>query len=597
MSTPRVNQTEIDGGLGILPGTGLKPRAVVGVASQGPIDTPSSFADAKKLQAVFGRGPGVAAAALVIALYGVPVLFTRTGQSVQGSYLDAVSSSPGTISAFDNTAVSGTSDFSDNTSVPLLAGNWRLFVIAGGTRGTAGIVLQAFRDAGDGAGFVSFGVYSLGTATHQDLGGGSGVSVNLSAGTLVAGDVATFTTTAPIPASAGELVVTGAGTSAVTIHAGTHPDDSYEVRIKFTAGTTIGVAGGKYQTSLDDGRTYDPEIELGTANNIVIANSGGVRVDFGAGTVLAGQEIAFPTVEPQWNNSEVASAIDAAKLSAVQWDGLHVVGALNGSAFDVVAAKFAGDLRHYWIGSFRLPVGAESEADYLTAFNSTFSARSTLNGVLCSGADEPLDALTGRKYRRPWAFAVSARDASVSEEVNLAQIDAPGGAFPGSNLRDEDGNPKHHDESIFPGLDDARSCVARTDPDYAGVFVNRMRVFSPAGSDFYILPLRRVMNLGHMVVQAYFKHRLSKEVLVSRKTGLLLASERVSIQDGATKALRSVLLAKPKASDARVTLSLDDNVLSTRKVTGKYRIVPLAYPEAFDLEGGFENPALNVTAV
>jgi hypothetical protein len=105
------------------------------------------------------------------------------------------------------------------------------------------------------------------------------------------------------------------------------------------------------------------------------------------------------------------------------------------------------------------------------------------------------------------------------------------------------------------------------------------------------------MNLAHVTVKAYFKKRLSKEVLVSKKTGYLLPSTRVSMENGATKALRSVLLAKPKASDARVTLSPDDNVLSTLTITGRYRVVPLAYPEIFDLEGGFENPATLVTAV
>ncbi len=596
MSSPAVNQTEIDGALGVLPGTGTKARAVAGVSSLGTVNAPAAFADIDALEAAFGRGPGVSAAALVIGLYGVPVLFCRTGQSVAGDYLDEVVAVDGTISAFDNTAVTGTSDFSDNASDPLLGGDWSIVALAGGTRGTAGIVLQVFRDAGDGLGPVSFGVFALGTAVNFALGGGSGVSVALSAGTIVGGDVGTFTTVAPIAASAGELEITGAGTSVATLAAGTEPNDSFEGWIKFTVGGTIGVEGSKFVWSLDDGRTPSSETALGVANHFIFPDSGGARVNFAAGTVLAGQIIRFPTVEPKWNNSEIALALQALKDHVIPWDGCHVVGAIDAAAFDVIDAKFQ-DKRHYWLGSARLPVGAETEAAYLASLSGVFASKSTLVGCLGYGADEPADQITGRKYRRPIMFAVSARDAGVSEEINLAQIDAPGGAFPSSSIKDANGNTKHHDERINPGGDDARFITLKTDEDYAGVYVNRMRVFSPEGSDFYILPHRRVMNLAHVTVKAFFKRRLSKPVLVEKKTGYLLSSERKSMEKGATKALRSVLLAKPKASDAYVTLSLTDNVLSTRTITGKYRVIPLAYPETFDLEGGFENPATLVTAV
>lgn len=600
MSTPAVRQTELDGALGILPGSGLKARAVVGVSSMGPEDEPSTFSTPGDLEAIFGRGPGVAAAALVMGLYGVPVCFVKTGQTVQGGYLDAVAPVAGSISAPNNTAVSGTSDFSDNASTVLLGGDWKVVALAGGTRGTAGIVLQVFRDAGDGAGFVSFAIVALGTATNFAVGGGSGISLALSAGTIVGGDVATFTTVGPVSASAGELVTTGGGTSAVTLHAGSHPDDAYELYWEATAGGTIGVDGIKFKWSLDGGRTPSQETALGTAAFFVFPNSGGARLDFGAGTVLAGQITTAPCTEPQWNNTELASALAALKASVVAWDGVHVVGPVAPSAFDVITGAIDGDKRHYWIANARLPVGDETEADYLTSLAAAFASKSTIYGALFSGADEPTDqtkATGGRKYKRPAAFAVSAKDASVSEEVNIAQLLSPGGALNTSSIKDEKGNPKHHDELKNPGLDDARFGTLRSDEDYPGVFVNRMRIFSPAGSDYYIMPLRRVMNLGHITVKAYFKKRLSKETLVSKRTGFLLPAERVEMEAGATKALASVLLAKPKASAVKVTLSEFDNVLSTKTVTGKYRITPLAYPEFFDLEGAFENPALNLTAV
>jgi hypothetical protein len=71
--------------------------------------------------------------------------------------------------------------------------------------------------------------------------------------------------------------------------------------------------------------------------------------------------------------------------------------------------------------------------------------------------------------------------------------------------------------------------------------------------------------------------------------------------DAAANALvRSVLMQKPKASGGGlaggkfVAVSRNDNLLSTRTLTGQGGIVPLAYPKAITFDIGFRNPALIV---
>ncbi len=59
-----------------------------------------------------------------------------------------------------------------------------------------------------------------------------------------------------------------------------------------------------------------------------------------------------------------------------------------------------------------------------------------------------------------------------------------------------------------------------------------------------------------------------------------------------TAQLRDALLAKPKASAVRFSLSRDDNVLSTGTLTGELFVTPLAYPREIRIEVGFTNPAL-----
>jgi hypothetical protein len=214
--------------------------------------------------------------------------------------------------------------------------------------------------------------------------------------------------------------------------------------------------------------------------------------------------------------------------------------------------------------------------------------------MLCAGAGELTSSASGRKYLRPYAFVEAARQASVSEEINTADVNL--GPIVGFSIRDANGNAKHHDESLNPGLDDARFCVARTWEGLQGVYCNRPRLFSAAGSDFQLLTHRRVMNLAHETLRAYFLRRLNSPIRVNKTTGFILESEAAEIEAGALAALEAVLLAKPKASGCEVSISRTDNLLSTKTITGQARIIPLAYSEFIDLDLGFSNPALQVQA-
>lgn len=388
-----------------------------------------------------------------------------------------------------------------------------------------------------------------------------------------------------------------AGTSVVTLGS-ENANDDLEIEILFGAGGTIGVAGITYQYSLDGGRTRSPVTALGVANTILVPGSGGVNFDFAAGTVVAGDILRTRTFAPNWNGAEITAALAALEASILNWELVHVVGAMDGTAFDAVDLAVSGMAAkgkyHGWIGHFRMPNVAETEAQYKTAFDTAFSAKATVHGMVCAGAEKLTSAVSGRKYRRPVSFPVAAREAASSEEVNTADVNL--GPLQGVSIRDANGNPDEHDESVNPGLDDSRACVLRTWDGIQGVYINRPRLLSPAGSDFQLMPHRRVINLAHAALRAYFIRRLNKPVLVNAATGFILETEAREIEAGARAVLRAVLLAKPKASGIQFTLSRTDNLLSTKTMHGTARIVPLAYPEQIDLEVGFSNPALELVA-
>jgi hypothetical protein len=397
------------------------------------------------------------------------------------------------------------------------------------------------------------------------------------------------------PGAASDVTFTGTGTSVVTVDAtGVH--DDYEAAIKVVAGGTVGTTGITFQYSLDRGRTLSSVVSLGIAVTYTVPDSG-VIFNFAAGTLVTGDVATVVISAPQWNAAELGTALDALGLSTVSWEGVEIVGSLTASTFDTVELKLTGlsnlGKNHWWVGNTRLPDEGEDEATYLAAMSLAFGSKASKHGALCYGGCKLTSSVSGRKYRRPVAFVAAAREQFLTEEQDSALIDL--GPLPCS-IRDDAGNPDEHDESANPGADDARFYTLRTWEGYQGVYVNRPRLFSVTGSDFQLVPHRRVMNVARDVLRNYFSRRLNKPVRVDRDTGFILEAEALEIESGATAALRTALTTKPKASDAVFVLSRYDNLLASKTLTGDARVTPLAYPELVEIALGFFNPALQVLA-
>lgn len=406
--------------------------------------------------------------------------------------------------------------------------------------------------------------------------------------------VRTDASTAGTAAAVDDTGVTG--TSAVTA-TGT-ADDDLELAVRVAKGGTVGTAGITVQTSTDAGRTWGPVVGLGTSTTLPIAGTG-LSLSFAAGTLVAGDTATTRTTAPTWSAPELGAGLDVLAASSLAWEIVEPVGPIDAAAFDVLELKLAalaaaGKFRA-WSGGTRMPNGGESEAAYRTALEGIFGSKASVYGELSAGACKLTSSVTGYKARRPVSYVIAAREASVSEEINIADINL--GGLAGVSIRDGNGNPDEHDESLTPGLDDAGFTVLRTWEGFRGVYPNRPRLFSPPGSDFQLMPHRRVLNLAHGVLRQYFTRRLNRPILVSALTGFILEEEALEIEAGARKAMAAVLLAKPKASGVQFALSRTDDLLSTKTLTGDARVIPLAYTEYINLSIGFYNPALAVQAV
>jgi len=397
---------------------------------------------------------------------------------------------------------------------------------------------------------------------------------------------------ASVAAAVSAVTHVGTGTSVATIAASPTPADDYEYVIKFTLGGTIATGPISYQESYDGGRTYGPVKALGTAEEITL---GGTTFEFAAGTVVTGDTYAAVATAAQWSTADLTASLTALGNTLTAWEQLTIVGALDGNALDAIELKISGwrtsGKYKSWIASPRIPAVAESAATYIAAMGVIFSAKATKSGTVAGAAAKITSGVSGRKYRRPINFAIAAAQA-VSEEINIADVNR--GSLPGVSIRDDNGNADEYDESLTPGLDDLRMTSLRTWDGYPGVYVNRPRLLSPDGSDFQLIPHRRVLNLTERVLRNYFILRLNKPIRVNATTGFILETEALDIEMGARAAMASALLAAPKASGVQFVLSRTDNVLSTKTLTGTARVIPLAYPEFIDITVGYENPALVV---
>lgn len=392
----------------------------------------------------------------------------------------------------------------------------------------------------------------------------------------------------------------GTGSSVITVDDdGTAPNDDYECVFEVVDGGTIGVDGITFRWSLDGGRTWSPTTALGTADEFVFPNSGGIKIEFAAGTLVAGDRASFRAVAPNWTTGELNAALAALRVTAIPWELLQVVGPIDSAAFDAIentmdALRAIGKYR-WWIGNARTPELGESDAAYLAALVGIFGSKATVRGELCAGDCILSSSVSGRQYRRPISIAVAAREASVAEHINIADVNL--GSLPGVSLTDSNGNPAAHDETLNPGLDDARFTVLRTFDGIEGVYVNRPRIFAPSGSDFTITPYRRVINITTEALRLYLIRRLNRPVRVSKKTGFILEQDAVEIERGAIAVMRSLLGEAPKASGWQFVVSRTDNILSTKTLTTTGRVIPLGYPEFIDFEIGLLNPSMQIEVV
>jgi hypothetical protein len=389
-----------------------------------------------------------------------------------------------------------------------------------------------------------------------------------------------------------------AGTSVVTTNAATEPYDDFEAYIEIVVGGTIGVAGITYRWSLDGGRTMSAITALGTSTNITLA--GNVRFNLAAGTLLAGDSWKCRTSAPKWNTAQLSAALTALRNSLETFQQCQIVGPVAGDA-DVVAIQAAAvafeavgkEVAFIW--NTRVPNIGESETAYKTAMDTAFGASVSKFSIPCAGGCEMQSPISQRQYLRPISMSVAARLVDVRPGQDIAEKSL--GPLPGVRIVDAARNPKHHDERLFPGLDDSRFTTLRSWANSPGAYVNNCRVLSTPGSDYQFGQHLRVINVACDIARRVLELRSSADLIVSSSTGFIVEDEASDIDTAVDHELDELLVKTRNASAAKFILNRSDNLLSTFRLKGKVRVTPLGYVKFFDVDVGFYNPALTIVEV
>lgn len=407
---------------------------------------------------------------------------------------------------------------------------------------------------------------------------------------VVRSDVTTDGTT-------GVIDVTGVtGTSVPSFDGAAEANDEYEPYVIIVTGGTIGVDGITYKYSLDGGRTLSAETALGTADTLTIPDSGGVAIDFAAGTLVAGDVITSRSTPPTENTSDLQTSFAAMQASQYAWDFVvlgNVVDATKFAALDTWMSTLWTKGKHKkFLCSPRGPNVGESEADYLTAMSAAFGSSSSLFGGLCYGYAKTLSAVSAYQLRRPTAWVAAARAAKLLRP-SRDDMSAPMlGPLPSDiRISDAAGNPDEHNEELNPGADDARFLTLRSLEGYTGTYITRPRIFAPTGSDFVWWQYRSVINKVADAVKRELTRRLRAPVRVSRKTGFILEQDALDIESGVNAAVEAEVGAGPDVSGHKFVLSRTDPLLSNPTLNGAERVIPLAYPDQIGVTLGFVNPA------
>lgn len=439
------------------------------------------------------------------------------------------------------------------------------------------------------------------------------------------------------------------GSSAITVAAGSDGIlEAVNATMTVTKGGTIGTSQIALSLSCDGGRTTKP-VRLGTANSYTVPYLG-IVINFGAGTLVAGDVFSFRTTAPRWDQAGIEAArlaLAAQKKQVRSWlvvgdlvveqDAADVVTEIN--AYETANERFAyarvqardiypaakksslGTLTFAEVGAtgdtitrsagswvadgFRVgqtitvagsasnnvtgaiagvtstvltlgstdltaeadvadctvTAAAETHTDWLTAIDAAFADIDAEKRIdIASGRARKRSPITGWLFRRPLSWAASVRE--YQHDVQIPVWRKEDGPLSGWDLEDADGNTVEHDERVDGGALAARFTCARTWANGpAGTYIALSLTRATEGSLLSRTHNLAVANVACSVAHAETENAIGM-VLELNADGTATEASLTVLEERVNSALAIALLQRksegPRASAAKWQASRSD---------------------------------------
>ena len=472
-----------------------------------------------------------------------------------------------------------------------------LAIIAGGGTGSSGNgpINTPLSYARDDLAFADFGPSRLVEFASYDI------NVSGNPAVLVRG-------TTSVASSYGTIDHSGVTGTAVPTAGATVPADNYDVIVQVVTGGTIGVAGIILQASLDGGNSFGQAFALGTSTTLTIPNfpqGGSPGVSFaltGAQTFVAGDFFRCLVNPARMNDADVATSCEALRVSTLPWEVALIDVDIDASTVGQLDTWLAGLEA---TGKFRLAlvntrmknqahVGSgtpETEAAYSTAMTTltASSANSIRVSVGTDGADLP-SSLTGYVQPRPTSLLCAARAMSIPLGRDPAFVGD--GPLEGATIVDGNGNPKYHNEELYPNLDQLGLTALRSVTGAKPPYIDNARIFSVQGSDYVFIQHARTMNKACEIAYAIMVQQLGLGVGKKPKnpvTGLVYILERdaLKIEGLVNEAIAPVLQGQVNAFAFAISRDDDLSNQSGATINATLEVVSLAYIKSFKAIAAF----------
>lgn len=433
---------------------------------------------------------------------------------------------------------------------------------------------------------------------------GYGPAVDQAAMIIAVGGTVLFmksATTTPGVASA--VTATAAGTSVVTVTGA--PNDAYLCKLVYTAAGTIGTTGIRFKFSVDAGRTYGPEIALGTATTYAVTGTG-LTLNFAAGTALLAGTQTFGCTEPLTSDASVQAclvALEASPYATTGWGSMRIVGPRVGASastiqgyLDTMVTTKTWPRAIIEVRDNLLPTAyggaGETDAVWAAAIALDYSAVSAKRICAAAGnynmpSQYPIAAAGTPRMRRNLAFAQVCREVSIRPQNHSGRVsDGALAQIIVDPTNDPSDGFNYHDEFNAPALDVARFTSARKRKGKPGFFVVNPRLMSPGGSVFTLLPLGRVMDIGCSLLYQVNSENINQDVRLNTN-GTINEIEAQGIESVVRGVLRDQMLAKSMISDFTYAIDRTNNVRSTSTVNYSATLYSRGYILEIDGTIGF----------